>query len=163
MFSTFGTAMAGFRRPLLWAVLGLVAVAAPTLTFAADVHRLDIVVHETIPATHGVIVRGRIEGCPSASVRTIRAGSSQRIETSFNGSKKFNCGSGNTLTLAFRVTVSGCSANNKGVWKVTRGTGIFFHAEGEGTLKGSYTSRGGPGTSCNADGIDDHYTGTLEY
>ena len=68
-----------------------------------------------------------------------------------------------TLTLAFRVQTSGCARTDSGVWQVTRGTGLFASAKGAGTLVGTYTLGNGPGSFCKSDGLNDHYTGRLEY
>jgi hypothetical protein len=139
-------------------------LAMPELSMAANARSVAFTVHETIPITQGRIVRGHIEGCASPVVRTIRAGSSARGEvTTFSGSKRFDCGSGNTITLAFKVSVSGCDRANTGSWKIARGTGLFAGAQGQGKLQGTYTLGRRPGTFCSNDGVDDRYTGEFRY
>jgi hypothetical protein len=130
---------------------------------AEEAKRVDFTVRETLPTvTQGKIVKGALDGCPSPVIRTTHGGSSQSHGAQvFNGSKKVDCGAGNTLTLAFRVSVSDCDGTNSGVWEVKRGTGIFAKAKGGGKLVGTYTLGNGRGSFCEADGLLDHYTGRL--
>lgn len=130
---------------------------------AEEAKRVDFTVQETLPqVTQGSIVKGGLDGCPSPVIRTTMAGSSQSHGAQvFNGSKKFDCGAGNTLTLAFRVSVSGCDSTSSGVWQVTRRTGSFAKAKGSGKLAGTYMLGKQRGTFCKADGLLDHYTGRL--
>ena len=129
----------------------------------AEVQQVDFTVRETLPkVTQGKIVKGGLDGCPSPVIRTINGGASQSHGAQvFNGSKKFDCGAGNTLTLAFRVNVSDCDPTNSGVWQVTRGTGIFAGAQGSGKLVGSYMLGNRRGNFCETDGLLDRYTGEL--
>lgn len=151
------------RAMLLLVATSTLLAAAPSV--AAQPTPVDVTVHETIPTlTQGKIVRGHLDACTQVTVKTIRAGSSERGGvTTFNGSKKFDCGGGNTLTLAFSAKTSGCEETDNGSWQVVRGTGRFASARGQGRLVGSYTLGTGPGTFCKFDGIDDHYTGALQY
>lgn len=147
--------------PLAAAIAAALAFAQPA---AAAQVPVDFTVHETLPALSlGRIVRGSLEHCAGATVKTTRAGGSEGGGVStFNGSKKIDCGAGNTLTLAFKVQVAGCQKTNSGSWQVIRGTGVFASTRGQGRLVGTYTYRNGPGTFCKADGIDDRYTGKLQ-
>lgn len=154
------------RRSLLLALASGALLALSQPAAATQVLPVDFAVHETLPSTtHGTLVGERPpEGCERAIVTTIRAGRSQRGDVvTFSGSKKLDCGSGDTLTIAFKVSVSGCGASNAGTWQVTRGTGRFASAQGQGKLVGTYTLGTGLGTSCNADGVNDRYTGQLRY
>lgn len=135
-----------------------------SLSAAADeIRRVDFTVHETLPTvTQGKIVKGGLDGCPSPVIRTTYGGGSQSHGAQvFNGSKKVDCGDGNTLTLAFRVSVSDCDRSNSGVWQVIRGTGIFAKAKGGGKLVGTYMLGKRRGDFCKADGLLDRYTGQL--
>ena len=162
MGAAVGPGEGAWRRVLLAAAGGLFALAQPAV--AAQPVPVDFTVHETLPTlTQGSIVRGHLEHCAAARVTTIRAGASQPGVSIFNGSKKIDCGSGTTLTLAFRVQTSGCARTDSGVWQVTRGTGLFAGAKGAGTLVGTYTRGIGPGSFCKSDGLNDRYTGRLEY
>jgi len=167
MHPKFAITAAG-RSTIGWRDTLLPLATAAMLAFAqhaaaAELQSVDFTVHETIPLTVGKIVRGHLPGCPHPTVRTIRAGSSQSgTDTTFNGSKKFYCGPGDSLTISFRVKTSSCQSNDAGEWKVTRGTGAFAAAQGQGRLVGTYTLASGPGTFCSNDGVDDRYTGTLQ-
>lgn len=135
------------------------------LAVAGEVYNLDFVVHETLPrVTIAKMIRGGMKNCEAASVHSTTAGGSQRGDVfTFKGSKKIDCGSGNTLTLAYKVTTSPCKATDSGIWEVVRGTGIFAAAKGQGDIVGRYTFEGGKGTFCKNDGVDDHYTGKIQY
>ena len=149
-----------------WRTFGSVLVCGAMLAFAAagaEVTRVDLTVYETLPTvSQGRIVDGSLDGCPSPVIRTVHSGASQPHGAQvFNGSKKFDCGAGNTLTVSFRVTVSDCDRANGGVWQVVRGTGIFAKAQGGGKLTGTYMLGNRHGNFCEADGLLDHYTGQI--
>jgi hypothetical protein len=150
-------------RSLLVAAAGCGAmVLSGQPTVAAQVS-VDFTVREIL-GTQGKIIQGNLEGCAGATVWTVNPGKSQNGPiTTFNGSKKIDCGGGNTLTLIFRAKTSECLPTDEGAWKVASGTGLFASAEGQGKLVGTYFLGDGPGTFCNMDGIDDRYTGKLMY
>jgi hypothetical protein len=152
----------GLWRALTAAVCGAMVLSAQPS--AAAQMLVDFTVHETNPNTQGEIIQGQLEGCPEPTVWTLNPGSSQSGPImSFNGSKKIDCGDGNSLTIAFKVRTSECRPTAEGAWKVASGTGLFASAEGQGKLVGTYTLGNGSGTFCNKDGINDHYTGKLQY
>lgn len=145
-------------------LLGMIGAATLPAAKAAEIHALDVTVHETLPPSGGKVVRGRFDGCAAVVVRTIRSGGSTWGDVkTYNGTKKVDCGSGNSLSISFKVTVAGCSTTSSGSWQVRRGTGRFASAEGGGKLVGTYTYQNGPGTWCQADGINDRYVGELRY
>jgi hypothetical protein len=138
----------------------MVLSAQPSLAAQVSV---DFTVHE-IPGTQGKIIQGNLEGCAGGTVSTLNPGMTQNgPNATFNGTKLIDCGAGNTLTLIFRAKTSECLPTDEGAWKVASGTGLFASAEGQGKLVGTYFLGNGPGTYCNKDGIDDHYTGKLKY
>jgi hypothetical protein len=161
MFSP--TRSAALRRVLLAAASISMLVAAQPAA-AAGAKPVNFTVHETLPTLGvGRIVRGQLTDCPNPAVHTTSSGGSGHGgQMVFKGSKRFDCGGGNSLTLAFRVTTGKCQKTDAGVWKVVRGRGVFASAKGSGRLVGTYMLGNKPGTQCNADGLDDHYTGMLE-
>jgi hypothetical protein len=76
----------------------------------------------------------------------------------FKNLKTFTCADGSgTFTLRINAQVMPCSSTDRGVWSVAGGTGAYERLRGAGTLVGSYF----PNDACDAEGIDDHLTGTL--
>lgn len=151
------------RRNRFALALGMTLLLTP-LSAAQQASSVDLTVHETFSRTRGEVVRGHFDGCERVSIRTLQSGKSQRggVAT-FTGSKRIDCGSGDTITLAFKVKTSECSKTNTGTWQVTRGTGQFESARGQGKLVGTYTYGDETGTFCHADGVNDRYTGELQY
>ena len=155
MFSP--TRSAALRRVLLAAAsISMLVAAQPAAAVGAK--PVNFTVHETLPTLGvGRIVRGQLADCPNPAVHTTSSGGSGHGgQMVFNGSKRFDCGGGNSLTLAFRVTTGKCQKTDAGVWKVVRGRGVFASAKGSGRLVGTYMLGNKPGTQCNADGLDDH-------
>lgn len=68
----------------------------------------------------------------------------------------FTC-DGGSLDVHLHASVRPCDPPDRGSWVITGGTGTLAGLHGAGTLVGTYF----PGDSCNADGIDDHYTGIV--
>lgn len=169
--STTGSSTPSTSRPARrrWAgLLGAAAVCASLVATptpaeaAATVTRVDVTVAESLAVTTGTVISdGGLDGlgCFDADVETSDLTVIERRDrTTFVGTKSIQCDEG-TLTLAFRASVRGCSTTDRGVWRVTGGTGDFADARGGGRLVGTYT--GGAGTSCDNTGIDDNYTGII--
>lgn len=157
--------MARLGRFLGVAALGataLVGSVAPSGSVWAAPVAVDATISETLPATTGSLTAGSIPGCATPVVTTTSgATSSFGATTVFRGEKSFDCGGGDGFTLRFVAAVTGCAANDGGLWRVTGGTGTFAGVRGRGVLVGSYTLGGVPADACSADGIDDRYLGVL--
>ncbi len=145
------------------------AIVAGASAFAAPVEAaaptdVDFTIREVLPVgTPGVMIASDIAVCPSAAVATIGATRTDSGPVStFRGTKVIDCGGGDTFSVEFRASVTGCSSTDSGTWKVIDGTGVFTGAKGHGKLVGSYRFDGGAGTFCMTDGIDDRYTGKLK-
>lgn len=145
-------------------LVGMVALATPA--WAAPPIAVDFTVSEALPVgAAGDLIDSDVPGCAPA-LGSVATTSATRTDTGpltrFEGTKVIDCGGGNSFTLTFRATASGCSSTDSGIWKLVGGTGIFLGAKGHGSLVGTYTLGGGPGTFCDNDGIDDHYTGKIK-
>jgi hypothetical protein len=76
----------------------------------------------------------------------------------FHNLKTFTCADGSgTFTLRIQAQVKPCDSTDRGVWSVAGGTGDYEGLRGAGKLVGTYF----PNDACDAEGIDDHLTGTL--
>lgn len=154
------------RSPLRALIIGVTALSMATSSqpaVAASQVAVDFTVHETLSVTTGSMISSDIPGCATATVATIGPTvSTSGKYTSFTGTKVINCGSGNTINVRFRARTLRCEATDMGTWKVTRGTGTFAGAKGQGELVGAYTLGRGAGTFCEYDGINDHYTGKMK-
>ncbi len=72
--------------------------------------------------------------------------------------KTFNCTDGSgTFTLKINARVRDCDSTDNFTWVVAGGTGDYARLRGAGTGVGTYF----PPSACEAEGIDDHLTGTL--
>jgi len=77
----------------------------------------------------------------------------------FDVAKTFTCDDGSgTFDIHIRANFQFCDPTDEGVWKVTGGTGAYAHLKGGGQLVGVYF----PGDGCSAEGILDHYVGTMK-
>lgn len=147
--------------------IGIVAAATvgpmASSAEAATANVVDVTVSESLPvgAPGTIVADTGLEafGCAGGTVETIPGSVSTRGPvTRFTGSKVFDCADG-TLTVSFRAWVVECSTTDRGVWRVTGGTGAFERARGGGVLVGTYT--GGAGNACDNTGIDDNYVGVV--
>jgi hypothetical protein len=89
-------------------------------------------------------------GTQSQDARVVGRGSA----LVFDVNTTFTC-AGGSLDVHVHASVRPCDPQDRGSWVITGGTGTLADLHGAGTLVGTYF----PGDSCNADGIDDHYTG----
>lgn len=81
----------------------------------------------------------------------------------FDVNKTFVCADGSgTFTMHIFASVLFCNASDAGSWEFTGGTGSYRRLRGEGHLIGNYVrSDHQPASSCDNDGIDDHFWGVL--
>lgn len=123
---------------------------------AAPPTSVDFTIEESLSVTTGTLVGDPIAGCatPIVTTENFRSGGGGSVRT-FAGDKVFDCGGGDSFTLRFTARVRDCSATDRGSWRVVAGTGSFDGLRGNGTLVGTYVG----GTSCDATGILDNYTG----
>jgi hypothetical protein len=76
----------------------------------------------------------------------------------FHVRQLFTCDDGSgTFSLLTEASVHPCDATDRGAWSIAGGTGAYAGLHGAGTVVGTYV----PDDSCDADGIDDHFTGTV--
>lgn len=140
---------------------GVTVVIAPAV--AAAPASVDFTVRETLPASPTNELIGTIPGCASPTVTTVDASLSQAGPfTVFQGTKVFDCGDEDTFSLTYRAAAFACSSHDWGTWRVVGGTGSFDGVRGSGLLVGTYRLGDGPGTFCEADGIDDRYIGRIK-
>ncbi len=147
------------RRLGAIAALGTALALVPAVpTEAATTTWVDVTVEETLAVTTGTVIADTGLGCAGGTVTTGPVTERTRGEvTRFSGTKEFDCGGGDTLSISFRVRVRGCADRAVGGWRVTGGTGSFEDARGGGFLVGTYTG----GDACTATGIDDRYRGVI--
>lgn len=146
-------------------MVGMISVGAAPAS-AAPPTSVDFTVNESLPlGSDGDLVSRNNLDCPisvgSVDTLTVTVTETGPL-THFRGTKVVDCGGSDSFTLTFRATSSACSSTDSGRWKVIGGTGIFAGAKGHGSLVGTYTLGEGPGTFCDNDGIDDHYTGKIK-
>lgn len=153
------------RRALaaLTMITGTLALAQPAS--AAPPVAVDFTVSETLPlGTPGTLTSSDIPGCPAATVTTFpELATTAGPVSRFVGTKVFDCGGGDTFTLRYDARVIGCAPTDDGRWNLLDGTGAFAGASGRGSLVGTYTLGDGPGDACSNDGIDDRYTGRIQF
>ena len=99
--------------------------------------------------------------CVSGTIRNVASAVFIPPNTAvFDVNKTFICDDhSGTFTMRLRAVVHFCDTFDKGKWELTGGTGAYRHLEGEGRIVGTYF----PTDSCSADGIDDHYTGSISH
>lgn len=147
------------RRLGALAALGTALALVPVApTEAATTSFIDVTVAETLAVTSGTVIADSGLGCSGGTVTTTSNPPVERGNvTRFSGTKQFDCGSGDTLSISFRVRARGCADRAFGGWRVIGGTGSFEDARGGGVLVGTYTG----GNACTATGIDDRYRGVI--
>jgi hypothetical protein len=136
---------------LIGALPGAAAAAGATVDATIDVHSVFSNPTGTFTADSPVLCAA---GTTSDETRVV---GSDRV-LNFKNVKTFTCADGSgTFTLRLNAQVMPCSSTDRGVWSVIGGTGAYEGLRGAGTIVGSYF----PNDACDAEGIDDHLTGTL--
>jgi len=139
-------------------ITGLLIGALPGATVAAAAVDATIDVHSAFADPAGSFTADSPVLCPEGTTHdeTRVVGSDQVLN--FKNVKTFTCADGSgTFTLRINAQVMPCSSTDRGAWSVIGGTGAYEGLRGAGDLVGTYF----PNDACDAEGIDDHLTGTL--
>ena len=139
-------------------VAGLLIGALPGAVAAAATVDATIDVHSAFADPTGSFTADSPALCPEGTTSDeTRIVGSDRV-LNFKNVKTFTCADGSgTFTLRINAQVMPCDSTNRGAWSVIGGTGAYDGLRGAGVLVGTYF----PNDACDAEGIDDHLTGTL--
>ncbi len=142
--------------PVGLALLLAVANVIP-VTASEGSRRVIVYVHSTFDSPTGTFTaRGPV--CGSGITSDVVVVTSRGRRLFFDVRKTFTCADGSgTFTFHILATVRPCDPLDHGIWTVVGGTGRYDDLRGAGTDVGRYF----PGDSCNADGIDDIFTGVM--
>jgi hypothetical protein len=147
------------RNLLVPVGLALLLAAATVIPVSASEasRRVTVDVHGTFDSPTGTFTaRGPI--CGSGITSDVVVVTSKGPRLYFDDRKTFTCADGSgTFTFHVLASVRPCDQFDHGTWKVVGGTGRYGELRGAGTDIGRYF----PGDSCNADGIDDIFTGVM--
>ena len=139
-----------FLLTLVLGISALPAAAATVVDATIDVHSV-FGEPGTFTADSDVLCG---EGTTSDVTRVTGRGRTLTI----HNLKTFTCQDGSgTFTLRLEAQVKPCDSTDQGAWSVAGGTGDYERLRGAGNLVGTYF----PNDACDAEGIDDHLTGTL--
>ena len=142
--------------PVGLALLLAVANVIP-VTASEGSKRVTIDVHGAFDSPTGTFTaRGPI--CGSGITSDVVIITSRGSRLFFDDRKTFTCADGSgTFTFHVLASVRPCDPIDHGTWTVVGGTGRYRELRGAGKDIGRYF----PGDSCNADCIDDTFTGVM--
>ena len=146
------------RRTLtiLAALAALMLGAVPVGAITSAPTTIDV--HSTFNTTGGTFQADSTLLCASGTTSDITSIVGNGRALTFHNLKTFTCADDSgTFTLRIQANVRFCEPADQGAWNVVGGTGDYEGLHGAGTVVGTYF----PGDVCDAEGIDDHLTGTL--
>ena len=143
------------RRLVLAIAAGALLISGAAPVSAAGPAKVTIDGHSLFAGAATFVAHGG-GLCPSGSIADNTRVIALNNVLVFDVAQTLTCDDGSgAIDLHVVARVHLCNATDHGVWTITGGTGLYQDLHGVGTLVGAYF----PGNACDADGIDDHYTG----